>query len=290
MTDRLNWSTLKLIDVSPRLLRWRAEHPLPDSDALKLGRAIHCLILEPEQYAKRWATAGPCIAVKKSGEVCGSQGSLCARGIGADLDVLAWYCRVKGHAPPDAGTLPEGIESITAEQSETAKICAKMIAEHPVAAETLRSGHREEALEWTDPSSGVACRGRLDFLRADYVVDLKTTCKETPREFMADAYRKLYHGQLAWYHYGAIAAGRLPKDAPPPRIVTVETTEPYDVAVYEFTPVVLEAGRMKCRELLNRWIECRDAEWFPGHSPDLREFEIPRWADEMQAAEERADF
>lgn len=266
--DRLNFSTLKHIATSPRMLQWRLTHPTPDTDVLKFGRAFHCLILEPEKFDKRWTVAGQCLALKKSGGICGSQGSLYYEG--------AWFCRVKGHAPEGAGDLPEGIESITSEQSETAKICAAQIAAHRVARETLKGGVREESLEWQIGTT--ACKGRLDFLRPDMVVDLKTTCETTPREFTGQAARMLYHGQLAWYHDGAIAAGRLPQDAPLPRIVTVETVEPYDVAVYQFPPEALEAGRAVYRTLLARYLECVAADFWPGHSPDLRTLDLPHWA------------
>ena len=265
---RLNWSSLKHLAISPRMLQWRLTHPLADTPALALGRAIHCLILEPQEFDARWTVAGPCGAAKKSGEVCGNQGSLYSCGV--------WYCKVKNHAPTSAGDLPDGIESITGEQRETAKICAEQIKAHRVASETLRGGRPEEALEWQTETT--ACKGRLDFLRPDYVADLKTTCETTPREFTGQAARMQYHGQLAWYHDGAIAAGRLPADAKLPRIVTVETVEPYDVAVYQFTPEALDAGRSVYRTLLARYLECVACDYWPGHSPDLRTLDLPHWA------------
>ena len=268
MTDRLNWSTLKHIAVSPRMLKWRLTHPQEETDAIKFGLAFHCLILEPEKFEKLWVTAGPCAGVKKSGELCGSQGSLYLDG--------AWYCKVRGHAPEGAGELPEGVRSITSEQRETAKICAEQLKAHRVASDTLKGGKREESLEWQVDKT--ACKGRLDFLRPDYVVDLKTTCETTPREFESQSARMLYHGQLAWYHDGAIAAGRLPQDAALPRIVSVETVEPYDVAVYKFTPEALEAGRSVYRTFLARYLECVACDYWPGHSPDLRLLDLPHWA------------
>lgn len=281
--ERMNWSTLKHLAVSARNMKYRVDHPQEDTPALKLGRALHCLLIEPQNFDDRWVVSSTCSGVvKKSGEICGSTGSLYLSG--------KWYCKVRGHAPAGAGDLPNGLESITTEERELAKILAARIAEHPAAAETLRGGKAEERLEWIDAESGVACKGRLDWLKPSRVVDLKTTCTETPREFMADAARRGYHGQLAWYHYGAIAAGRIPQDAPLPRIVAVSTVEPYDVAVYEFTPEALEAGRLFFRELLTKYTDCLAAEIWPGHSPDLQPFELPKWAEGMQAVEARGEF
>lgn len=276
--ERLNWSTLKHIATSPKLMQWRVEHPQEDTEAMKLGRAIHCLVLEPDKFASHWVIATVCQATKKNGEQCGNVGTLYAG---------EWFCKVKGHAPADAGPLPEGIESVTVEAVELAKQCAESIKAHPVAMNTLKGGQCEQECEWTDQETGVACRGRLDFIGARYIVDLKTTSKETPREFVNDAASRLYHGQLSWYHDGAIAAGRLPQDADAPRIVTVGTTEPYDVAVYQFTEASLEAGRFAYRWLLDKYVSCQAASWWPGHSPDLQPFDLPRWAEGVSAVELR---
>src|SRR5262245_29847218 len=89
---RLNWSTLKHMAVSAKLLKWRMEHPEPETPALVLGTAIHCAVLEPQEFQKRWIVAGSCAAIAKtSGQPCTSQGSLFLDG--------KWYCKVKGHAP-----------------------------------------------------------------------------------------------------------------------------------------------------------------------------------------------
>ena len=278
--NRLNWSTLKHMAVSPLMMRWRAEHPRPDTEALKLGRAIHCLVLEGEDvFRDRWATSTQCAATTKAGTDCGSAGTL--------FHDWLWYCRVKGHAPAGAGAPPADMEVIDSQAREVAHVCANSLLTHAEAQRTLSNGSGEQELEWE--FDGVACRGRLDYLR-EYVVDLKTTRYGTPREFMRDAATHLYHGQLAWYHDGAVRAGRIADDAETPRIVSVETAEPYDVAVYQCPPEVLEAGRLVYRDLLRKYQECNAAGWWPGHSPDLRYVELPKWADGMQLAEEITDW
>lgn len=275
---RLNWSTLKHIAVSPKLLRWRADHPRPDTEALRLGRAIHCAILEPDQFAGRWVAAGQCAATTKAGGQCSSGGTIWHGG--------QWWCRVRGHAPEGTGLPPDGIEVIDREALELAKLCAINVHEHPIAAGILSGGHAEEALEWVDPETGTECRGRLDYLRPDGLADLKSTRHGTVREFSAECARNLYHGQLAWYHDGAIAAGRLPKDAPMPHIIAVSTSEPYDVAAFRVSDVTLDAGRILCRDLLAKYLRCRAADWWPGIAPDLETLEIPPWAPGMNGSEE----
>lgn len=276
---RLNWSTLRHIAVSPRLMKWRAEHPTPDSDALVLGRAIHCAILEPATFASRWVTPTTCAAQTQAKKPCVAAGILYFEG--------EWYCRIKGHAPEGATDGPgEGIEVIGRDDLEIAAMCAENVRIHGAASKILCGGHSEHEIEWTDPETGIECRGRLDYLRPDTLADLKSTRRETVREFSADVARNLYHGQIAWYMDGAIAAGRLQKDSALPYIVAVSTEAPYDVAAYQLSLASLEAGRILVRDLVNKYQRCVAADVWPGIAPDLVTLELPNWTPGMNGSEE----
>ena len=279
--QRLNWSTLRYLAVSPRLLRWRVDHPRPDSSALVLGRAIHCAILEPEAFSARWVAATNCAAITKSNEGCRSLGSLYADG--------QWYCRVRGHAPAGAGDAPAGVEVIGSDQVDIVHACAESVRAHAPAAKLLSGGHPEQEMEWADAETRIECRGRVDYLRPTNLLDVKSTRRETPREFIADAARNLYHAQLAWYHDGAVRAGRLPAEADLPYIVSVSTAEPYDVTAYHLSPISYQAGQIAYHDLLNRYAQCRAANWWPGHSPDLEILELPTWATGMNGSESSED-
>ena len=277
-TVRLNWSTLRYLTTSAKLLRWRVEHPQPDTDALKLGRAIHCLLLEPEAVAARWTTQGQCAAETKGGGRCASTGSLYHSG--------EWYCRVRGHAPEGAGPAPEGVEVITAEGMELARICAEAVRAHGPAAALLSKGAAEQEIEWVHAETGIACRGRIDLLRPDGLVDLKSTRRGTLAEIRMDAARMHYYAQLAWYTDGCIAAGRLPADAPLPHLVAVSTVEPYDVAAMQLSRVAYEAGQILYRDLLLRYARCQAADMWPGIAPDIETLDLPPWAGGMNGSEE----
>lgn len=279
MNDRLNWSTLRYMATSPRLLAWRRDHPRADTPALRLGRAIHCAVLEPDEFPLRWIVAGQCEAETKDGGGCRSGGSLYADG--------HWYCRVRGHAPEGAGDVPDGIEVIGADEHTLALQCAESVHSFGPALKLLETGNAEREIVWTDHTSGIACRGRLDWLDSSrgLLVDLKSTRRETLRDIAGDAARNGYHGQLAWYYDGAIAAGLLPADAPRPSIIAAQTVEPYDVAVLRLSQTALDAGRIFYRDLLRRYAECVAAGWWPGIAPDVIELDLPTWAGGMLGPE-----
>lgn len=275
---RLNWSTLKLINTSPKYLQWRVKHPRPETAPLRIGRAIHCLILEPDEFESRWISTKTCAGTKKDKSACSSMGTLYFEG--------EWYCRVKGHAPKEAGNPPEGVEIILPDERELVKFCADAVWAHGHASKLLKDSKTEHSIEWQDPETGIACRGRMDSVRPNFLTDLKSTRRETVREFTMDAARGLYHGQLAWYHDGAIAAGRLPADAELPYVVSVSTSEPYDVAAYQLSRSSFEAGQILYRDLLLKYAQCQAAEMWPGIAPDLLTLDLPDWAPGMYGSEE----
>jgi hypothetical protein len=95
---------------------------------------------------------------------------------------------------------------------------------------------------------------------------------------LRDASALLYHGQLAWYHEGAIAAGVLPPDADPPSVVAVQTTEPFDVMAFRMTPQALAAGRLLWQSLIRRYSACQAADYWPGVAPTVLDYEVMPWA------------
>lgn len=241
----LNWSGLKHLHTSPLLYKYRQEHPEPDKAAWVIGRAIHCGILEPERFDERYAVyEGP------------------RRG-------KAWDAWQAEHP---------GVQSLKPDEATVAEACGAAVRAHHVASETLRGGRVEELLTWTDPESGLACKGRLDYLTPTRLVDLKTTRRAIPMWFLRDCAEFLYHGQLAYYHDGAIAAGAIPPDARLPIVLAVQTCEPYDCAVYEVAEATLGAGRTLYRGLITRLLECQAADWWPGIAPAVLPLELPPWA------------
>lgn len=250
--DALNWSSLKMMGDSPLLYRWRQEHPRPDTAALSMGRAIHVAVLEPAEFGAAY------------------------REKPADVD----YRTKSGKAWRDEATA-RGVEIITPEQSDTIVQCCESIASHADASALLSGTRREETIRWT--VDGVACKGRVDAVNAERVVDLKT-CRDLGK-FERDAASFCYHGQLAWYLDGAIAAKATDPDAVP-YIVAVETSEPYDCAAFRLSETVIDAGRYLWRSYLDRWVACRDADLWPGRHPSLEVLDLPPWAPGMRPDEE----
>lgn len=245
MMRALNWSSLKHMHVSPLYYKWMIDHPEPEKAAFFFGGGVHCLVLEPEKFDERYAICD----LKRDKRHKAYQ---------------SWLAENDGKKP------------IKTSELEDMRSCADAILSHRVARKVLEGCIHEEEITWTDPDTGLECRGRVDALRLG-VIDLKTGRDPSPFAFTRAVAKYLYHGQLAFYHFGAMAA-RLIDGKEMPYIIAAESSPPWDVAVYVMKPEDLLAGRRLCLHLMQRFEECVATNLWPGVAPDLQYLDLPPWA------------
>lgn len=250
--EAINWSTLKYIETSPLLLRFRTDCPRPDTAAFRLGRALHCLVLEPAKFKRLYRQ---------------------------ELAFGDLRNKANKQAKQDwLDSLPPDITLLSSNDYHQVLAAGDAVRRHKTATKLLTGGRAEEIVTWVDAATGLPCKMRADFIAPTYLVDLKSTSADTKDRFARDAGAYMYHGQMAWYHDGAIAAGVLPKDAHNPYIIAVQMAEPHDVIPFRVSDRSLEMGRRAYRSMLDRYAECRDADWWPGMAPDVVDLDVPPWA------------
>lgn len=252
----VNWSSLRHMITSPLLYRWRIDNPEPPKTTFTLGSAIHCAILEPEKLDARYAVFD------------GTR---------------------RGKAWDEWQAEHPGVESLKPDEMARVQSVAHAVLSHKEASRILRGGRAEEVTEWTDPETGIKCKGRLDYTRPDFIVDLKSSRDVDPRRFSRSAAEYSYHGQVSFYGDGATVAGKIPGDHPP-YIVAMQSDEPFDVAVYELPQEVIIAGRTLYRALLRRLAVCIETNMWPGAVPDVALLDLPPWAEGNNANETTEGF
>jgi exodeoxyribonuclease VIII len=252
--DALNWSTLKLMSVSPAYAQHIFNHPEEPEDkaAYVSGRAIHCAVLEPDKFDDRY------IARPNFGD---------GRTKKAKEAKAAWL-----------ESIPDGVEIISIADYDAAINCSVSIQSNEYASKYLDGAKFEHIITWEQ--SGVNCKGRVDAL-TDRVVDLKSTRRNILHDVERDAAMFDYHAQLAWYHDGAVAAGLISGEKLPVAIFVHATTksEFVDIAILDMEGVsgTLEYGRAKYKKLLNQYIGCKATNWWPGMAPRPIMWVLPEW-------------
>ena len=254
----VNWSGLKELTVSPLMYKWRLTHPAPRKSAFEFGGAGHCAILEPDEFDKRYGIFD-----------------------GVRNEKHEKWKTWKQENP--------GKEALTPAKAEEIKRIANAVLSHRVAGPLLRGGRCEESLTWTDETTGLACKGRLDYIRPDVILDLKTTRSPAPMAFERATCSYGYDGQVAFYHDGAVRL-RLIDGKKLPYIIAAQSSEPYDVAVYQIKPETLDSGRALYRSLMRRLLECIEADYWPGVAPELQQLGLPPWASNRVLEQESEDF
>ena len=135
----------------------------------------------------------------------------------------------------------------------------------------LRMSERERVVLFTEPTTGVACKARLDMVytslkrRNALVIDLKTTSARTQAQFLESCYKYDYDRQAAFYidslrhadtnewamthQFRFVFIGIMKQR--PHRLFAVEATS---------IPGFMEYGRKKYRFWLRKWREEQETE------------------------------
>jgi hypothetical protein len=254
----INWSLLKYMRESPRMYKHRLSVPREDTPALALGRAVHTLVFEPEKFDAEYA-------IWTGGRRAGNEWNA-FQDLHCDQTILR----------------AQDVEMVTQ--------LAEAIARHPLVQPYLDGGEFERVITWTDPDTGLPCKGKPDWIlpHARVLLDLKTCVCNEARRFGAMAARYGYHAQLSHYENGIEAGlGWRPKRV---LIVAAEKDEPHDVAVFELDPEARYAGHEEVAELMRKVKVCTDTDSWPGRYTDEQALALPAWMFSDESDEDPESF
>ncbi len=245
--DAVNWTTLREMRRSPLHYRYRCDHPAKETEPMRLGRAVHVAVLEPERFAADYVVfEGP----RRQGKV--------------------WEAF-------EAEAFAAGKEILKANEHAECCAIAAAVRAHPLAAQYLAQGRAEQTITWTDPETKLPCKGRLDWLcdvpGLAALVDLKSTAELDAYRLGASVARLGHHCQIAFYMRGLRALGLI-REA---KLLVVESEAPYDVALFAVADA-LTAGDEEVGQLLRRVAECRERNEWPGRYDAVeQELKLPPW-------------
>lgn len=197
-------------------------------------------------------------------------------GAGADIvtiDAADW--RTKAAKEQRDQAYAEGKTPVLEKDHRRAERVVEAFRDHPTAAGLITNGTPEVSVYWSDAWSGVACRGRIDWLRPDVAVDVKTTATSSPAAFAKSVAEYGYHQQAAWYLDGLHACGWEGRDFV---FVVVSTTPPFLPFVVRLDDAAITRGRELNAKALERYAECQLTGLWPGHGDTIHTISLPAWA------------
>ncbi len=242
--DAINWSTLKHMRKSPLHYHHALLHRRADTGFFAKGRAIHAMVFEPDTVVRDFAVFdGP----RRAGR--------------------AWDAFEEENA---------GKTILKRDEFDACFEAALAVRSNPLAAQYLREGVFESTIQWTDRETGLACKGRLDWLSSapPVILDLKSLADAEMRALQQATARHDYHCQLAFYRRGCRALG-----LPVERVVMVwiERDAPHDVTVTTLDEDSLYLGDEEVTELLRRVAQCRETGQWPGRYQQEQLLSLPTW-------------
>lgn len=218
--------------------------------AMRIGTALHTLVLEQDQFESRYVTAPVVDRRTKEGK---------ARWLEFEAEAA-------------------GRELITADDRATISRMAEAVWRHPAAAMLLHwQGKAETTHMWTDATTGVECKCRPDWLTNDgnLIVDLKTTEDASPRGFQRSVANYRYHCQASWYLDGVQAStGHRPDQF---IFICVEKKPPFAVGVYAADAEMIQIGAETAARDLEVYATCKAADVWPSYSDQIEPLSLPAW-------------
>lgn len=219
-----------------------------DSDAFRFGRALHCALLRPIDFAGEFAVSPRFDRRTKQGKEDAAEFE--ARAAGATVIDEAEYA---------------AIEAVRASIAGNASAVALLDM-----AET-----REAAFVGSIAGVPAKCRADAVGLKSGVLLDVKTCISAAPRAFARSCADFAYHLQMAFYRSILRENGVAVSDVV---LIAAEKAKPYAVALYRMREEDLDAMTPTLERCARLYQDCIERNDFPGYGDSVRELAMPDWS------------
>lgn len=240
-------SALDIVDRAPaKYLDWVKGRDRVETGALRLGKAIHMAILEPELFARTYVIEPDFGPTRKTDDVSSEKAKE------NKLRKQAWHAEHKGTTILDSA---EGRHTLGMVRSVAADEDARAL---------LEAGLSELTSIWDDEGTGLRCKARLDHYRPDLetIVDVKSTTDARSESWKWQAGDLAYYRQDPFYRDAMGIHGVCVRAFV---FILVEKTPPYLVNVVQLDAEDVAIGREENRDLIQLLADCLVTNTWPGY-------------------------
>lgn len=235
----LSASALKAFSKSPNHYVQYVTGTVEATPAMTFGSALHCYVLEPKEFNKRYAVCPKVDRRTKEGKM------LYAQFVESSV----------------------GKEVLTADDFATVLELDKSIREHEPAMDLLEGCTSFEEMREGE-IQGVQFKGIADGLSDGYILDIKTCQDASPEAFERTAYNSFYHEQGVAYQT-LFGVDRF-------YWIAVEKNPPYNVSVFMQSMDAFYKARKHLFDLVSNWDKW---DGLPqSYSKEVFTLNLPRWA------------
>jgi hypothetical protein len=250
-------SGLRLIEAKSPAHYWCDSYLNPDraddaeeSEAFRLGRAAHHLLLGETEFNLRFAIRPARFDSWRTNEA------------------KAWR----------AGQIADGKTVLIDGEVTTVRGMASSLARHALIRNGLLNGEVERSLIWQDKETGVWLKARPDVIPLDTdIVDLKTIADAGRRGLEKSLTETAYHMQLALVGMGMEAIFNRPAESFHYTLVFVEKKAPWASVIAPVDMAAIWWGRKQLRRAIRKFAECVEKNDWPGYDHDLQTLALPDW-------------
>ena len=220
-----------LLTGSTYNLKHYLESEHKETESLLVGSAFHCMLLEPDEFDKRYVYEPKFDKRTKAGKEAYAE----------------FEQTLNGRKP-----IPEHYQ----EAFETMLV---RLESHDNARELIKDATKREVIHfWEDVKTGLKCKGKIDAQSETYLLDIKTTSKKADlRAFQEFATNYMLAQQASFYVNGTGI-----KDF---YYIMFELKAPYNIAVYKMSDNALSYGGAYIDMTLNMYKHWKENEGFNQH-------------------------
>ncbi len=223
-----------------------------ESEEQVFGTALHCAMLEANQFDRRYFSMPKVDGRTKEGKAAKEAALVVAKG-----KILM----------PETGKL----------SLEWVQGCLRSLLADPDVKTLFARGMKAEAcLVWEDKQTGIMCKALTDAVVGGPLPtlgDLKTDGGDVSSDAFSNTIFKWgYHTQAAFYCDGyETITGKTPNFV----IVPVESKPPHHCAFYQIDGPTIALGRLTYRSILPVWAKAKATGEYPGLPQGVREIGVP---------------